>query len=211
MRNGIVFICSWSILSLAVAVVTVSGNERAWSQGSKARSPESRGTLPERFRPKMSNALRVRTDTARGRIWVLALDDVRVYDAANKRLIRKMPLPDWTVARYICRPDMALDSSGSAVISSNIDTRLWRIDAESFELTERKITLHGREQWDVGFGALAFAADGTLLALTTFGGSLWRINIGNDSASIVEQNPSLLNRCELTTQFLNELERRRKP
>ena len=157
------------------------------------------------------DALRIRTDTARSRVWVLGLDNVRVYDTVKKRLIRQIELPSWSVARLACMPDMALDRSGSAFISSNAQPRLWRIDADSFEVKVHEISLHGREQWDVGFGALAFAADGTLLALTSPVGSLWRIDVGKASARIVEENTSLRNVCELTMQFLSDFTRSQKP
>ncbi len=155
------------------------------------------------------DALRVMPDTARNRLWVLGLDGAQVYDTRKNRLIRKVELPGWSVVRYVCPPDMALDRSGSVYISSNVQSKLWRVDADSFKVEERQITLHDREQWDVGFGALAFAADGTLLALTSLGGSLWRIDAGKGSARMVEQNTAYLNVCDLTPQFLNDFERKK--
>jgi hypothetical protein len=68
-----------------------------------------------------------------------------------------------------------------------------------------------RERWDVGFGALAFAADGTLVALTSLGGSLWKIDVGTGDARMVEQNSRLLNVCDFTAQLLNDIERSGKP
>lgn len=146
-------------------------------------------------------SLRARTDTVRGRLWVLEVDAVRVYDAAGKRLIREVVLPNWSVGRFVCNPDLAIDNSGSIVISSNVQARLWRVDADSFEVKEREISLQGREHWDIGFGALAFAADGTLFGLTSTGGSLWKIDVDRGSARIVELGGLLLNQCELTAQF----------
>jgi hypothetical protein len=106
---------------------------------------------------------------------------------------------------------MVLDSSGSAIISSNVQARLWRIDAESFDVKEHEISLHGREQWDTGFGALAFAADGTLYALTSSAGSLWKIDVAKASAGMIEPDSPPSKACAFTTQFLKDLERSRKP
>lgn len=156
-------------------------------------------------------SLRSRTDAARGRLWVLGLDDVRVYDVASKRLIRQIVLPGWSVARFICHPDMVLDRSGTAIVSSNVQTRLWRIDADSFDVKEHEIVLLGRERWDTGFGALAPAADGTLFAVTSSAGSLWRIDVDRRSARMIEPERAYLNTCELTPRAVNDLERRHKP
>lgn len=211
MSNKIVSVCNWLILILVATIMTGCGNEETQTHGSTADRTDNGKALTETYGTGGRDALRIRTDAARSRLWVLGLDNVRVYDAVSKRLVREIVLPNWTVARFICPPDMVLDSSGSAIISSNMRAMLWRIDADSFELKGHEIRLQGREQWDVGFGALAFAADGVLLALTSFGGSLWKIDVDKGSARIVDLNARFLNVCSLTTQFLNSLERSQQP
>ena len=158
----------WTVLILAACVLTGCGKE------------EIAG------RPETTDVLRSRVDPASGRLWVLGVDAVRVYDAASKRLIREVVLSNWSVGRFVCAPDLAIDSSGAAIISSNVQARLWRVDADSFEVKEREISLQGKERWDVGFGALTFAADGSLLGLISTGGSLWKINVDKGSARVVE-------------------------
>jgi hypothetical protein len=153
------------------------------------------------------DSLRIRTDTVRGRTWVLGLDDVRVFDTARKKLMRQIELPNWSVARTICAPDMVLDDSGSAIISSNVQARVWRVDADSFEVKEHEISLLGRERWDIGFGALTFAADGTLYALTSAAGSLWKIDIAKASAGMIEPANPPSTACAFSTQFLKDFER----
>jgi hypothetical protein len=64
-----------------------------------------------------------------------------------------------------------------------------------------EISLQGREQWDIGFGALAFAADGTLMALTSSANSLWKIDIAKASASMIELYHPPLKACVLTAQL----------
>jgi len=137
------------------------------------------------YRHSERAALRVRMDNARNRQWVLTPDGVRVYDAATKQLIRTIELPGWSNARIACDPDLALDSRGSAIVSSNAQPTLWRIDGGDFTVSTREIRLRDREQWDVGFGALAYATDGTLLGSTHEGGTLWRVDLENGSARIV--------------------------
>jgi hypothetical protein len=163
------------------------GSEGPRAQGQEAVSKVAR------------DALRVRTDAARGRLWVLGVDDVRVYDAGGKRLIRRVVLPGWSVARFVCNPDLALDRSGAAIISSNVQSRLWRVDGETFAVTEREIALTGRERWEMGFGALAFAGDGSLLALAANANSLWKIDAAGVRASLVETYHPPLKTCAVAT------------
>lgn len=160
------------------------------------------GSLLEAHRGGSQQALRVRVDTARNRLWVLGLDHVYVYDIARKHLIRRIALPEWSVAQFICPPDMALDRSGTAFISHNVQPRLWQIDADSFQLKEHVIRLLNREGWETGFGGLVFAPDGTLFGVTASAGSLWWIDIGNANAHQVELDALVLDACALTAPSL---------
>ncbi len=209
MSHGIV--CGWAILFFAVGIMAGCRNEGNPTQGATAGHAGNNKALLEKYGIGERGALRFRTDTARNRLWVLGLDDVRVFDTTKKQLIRKIVLPNWSVARFICDPDMVLDNSGSAFISSNAQAKLWRIAADSFEVKEHVISLLGREQWDTGFGALAFAADGTLYALTTSAGSLWKIDVGKASASMIASDNRLLHVCELTASILSDFKRSLKP
>ncbi len=148
----------------------------------------------------LQDGIRFRRDAARNRIWLLGFEDVRVYDAANERLIRRVALPSWSVARYACDPDMVLDESGSAVISSNVQAKLWRIDGDTFTVSARDITLLERENWDVGFAALVPAGNGKLLALTSQAGSFWSINLDTGIAQMVARAAALQNLCGLAAQ-----------
>jgi len=151
------------------------------------------------------DALRVRTDAARGRLWVLGVDDVRIYDASSRRLIRRVELRGWSVARFICNPDLALDRAGGAVISSNAESRFWRVNGDTFEVKEEVVTLREREGWDMGFGALALAPDGSLLALAANAASLWKLN--GSGGSLVESYHVPLKTCAFTAQFPGRVER----
>ena len=142
-------------------------------------------------------ALRIKVDATRNRLWVLGLEHVYVYDITGKQLIRRVLLPNRSVAGFVCSPDMALDRSGSAFISSNVESRLWRIDAEDFGIKAQEITLHAGAGRDIGFGALAFATDGALFALTAHEGSLWRIDAVTLIASEIELSERLLGTCTL--------------
>ena len=139
--------------------------------------------------------LRVRVDASRNRLWVLGLDHVDVYDRAKKHLIRRIVLPGWYLPELICQPDMAVDQSGSVFISHNLQPKLLQIDPHTFQLKEHLIQLVNKEHWDIGFGRLAFDADGTLLAATASGGSIWKIDIANGRAHQVELSPHVSDEC----------------
>ena len=199
MSNRIVSVCGWLSLLFAVTVMTGCSNESNPTQSLTAGRTGNDNALPEKWGISVRDALRVKTDTARSRLWVLGLDNVRVYDTVKKRLIRQIALPNWSTVHFVCPPDMALDPSGSALVSSNAQPRLARIDASSFELTEYEIRLHERERWDTGFGALVFGKDGALFAVTSSASSLWKVDLGRASARMVKLNTPLLNACALTT------------
>lgn len=192
MTNRIIIACIWWTVIVAAMAVAGCSQEGVHAQGPAAIRGGDGEVLHDGFR--------IRRDAVRNRIWLLGLDNVRVYDGQSKRLIRNIALPSWSVARFACDPDMVLDGSGSAIVSSNVESRLWRIDADSFEVREHPITLQGRERWDVGFAALAVGADGTLLALTSVSKSLWKIDLGTGSASVATPVAALVNVCGLTLQ-----------
>jgi hypothetical protein len=126
--------------------------------------------------------VRVRSDVARDRIWILALDHVSVYDRATRRLIRRIDLPSWSVADRVCQPDIVFDAGGSAFISHNLEPKLWRIRADSFELKAHTLRLVGKEHLDIGFSTLSIASDGTLLGRASTGGSIWRLDLEGGTA-----------------------------
>lgn len=143
-------------------------------------------------------ALRIKLDATRNRLWVLGLKHVYVYDITGKQLVRRVALANWSVAGFVCSPDMALDRSGAAFIASNVESTLWKIDAEDFGIEVQEVTPRGGANRDIGFGALTFAADGALYALTAHEGSLWRIDVARLRANEVALSERLLNTCTLT-------------
>ena len=191
MRNRIIVALIWWIVIFA-AMLTAGCSRNVPAPGPAATRADHSSLLQD--------GIRIRRDAVRNRIWLLGLEDVRVYDAANERLIRRVALPNWSVARYACDPDMVLDESGSAIISSNVQARLWRIDGGTLTVSERDITFHERENWDVGFAALVPAGNGKLLALTSLGGSLWSIDLNKGIAHMAAPAAALQNLCGLTAQ-----------
>jgi hypothetical protein len=216
MSNRIVSIRSGLIVFFAVtAMAGCSDTGNRFQNLSEGRA-DNADLRQDVQRTGEQDVLRIREDVIRNRLWVLTLEEVRIYDTAKKgkTLIRKIALPNWSVVgfRHVCMPDMALDRSGSAFISSNAQARLLRIDADSFDLKDYEINFHERGGMDIGFGTIAFAADGNLLARTTPGGVLWKIDITKANAIMAEVNKKpLVDECAITTQLLNYFERSKQP
>ncbi len=217
MSNRIVSIRGWLVLLLAVTAMAGCGDTGKSSSNLSADYAGSTDLRNQSQETSEQDVLRVIEDLARNRLWVLTLKEVRIYNTAatGKRLIRKIALPTWSVVdfRNVCMPDMVLDRAGSAFISSNGQARLLRIDADRFALEDYAISFQAREGLDIGFGALAFAADGTLFARTTPGGLLWKIDIAKASATMTAVIKKLpVDQCaittrSITTQLLNDFER----
>ena len=203
MNNQIVSIRSSLALLLATALTAGCGDTGKDSADFSAAYVGSADLRNEKQGGQ--DVLRIREDLVRNRLWVLTSSEVRVYNTAatGKRLIRTIALPNWSVVgfRNVCMPDLVLDRSGSAFIASNGQARLMRIDADRFALKDYAISFRERDGMDIGFGALAIAADGTLFARTTPGGMLWKIDLARSSATMTDVVKKLpADQCAITTQ-----------
>lgn len=183
---------AWVLLPALLAMAGCDGRADSL-QAAAAGSKDSR-----QLETAGPGVLRVKTDEARRRRWVLGLDEVRVYDTQTNKLVRRITLPDWSVARYRCAPDLVLDRSGSALIASNVHPKLWRIDGGTFAVSERAVVLEGKEQWDTGFGPLALGANGSVYALTSDRLSLWKVDLASAKASVMEMYLPPAAKCALS-------------
>ena len=88
MSNAIVFGRGWLILLIAVSLAACGSSDENSSQTSLSVHADSADLKLHTYDMGERDALRVRKDVLRNRLWVLTLDDVRVYDLAKERLIR---------------------------------------------------------------------------------------------------------------------------
>jgi hypothetical protein len=209
MGKRIVSASGLGLLFLAAIGATACSTGADPHQGPAASRTGDAQRLAAGYGMDVRDALRVKTDTARNRLWVLGVDGVRVYDSTTRVLVRAIALPNWSVSKYECAPDLVLDSSGSALVSSNVQPTLWRIQGASFEVTEHAISLVGKERWDIGFGPLAFGANGYVYGLTSNGISLWKIDLPGAKASMMESYLPPLQSCTLSKLSLDRSERNR--
>lgn len=142
--------------------------------------------------------LRIRPDAERNLLWVLDHQGVAIHNNTSGRLVQRIALPDWVVAgrQFGCPPDLALDSSGAAIVSSNVLPVLWRIEPVRFEVSKLALALDADQDKDVGFSGLSFAPDGTLVAVGSSLGSLWRIDLRAASAKKVTSFAPARGACE---------------
>jgi len=174
-------------LSIHVAVAVIAA----------AMLPACNNSL-QRERPTAAKLEVVRADPARNRLWVLDLEVISVYDNTNGRRLRRIVLPEWMVLpkKYSCLPDLALDSSGTAYVSSNVLPVLWRIDPHGYEVARIELVLDTDNDKDVGFTGLSFAGDGTLLAAGAMAAALWQIDTSAASAMKIASYPSVARGCD---------------
>ena len=156
-------------------------------------------SLPARH--NNSEVYRIRADHQRGRYWVLSNDNIRVYNARDRQLIATITLLGWNVAGGVSPPDLVLTSAGTALVSSNIVPEFWHIDPDRYTVMRQTVTLLTRENWGVGFSALAFTAEGTLFGVTAHAGTLWRINLEERTATHIEVPERLLDVRELHVEY----------
>src|SRR6185295_8729775 len=118
--------------------------------------------------------LRTVHDAARSRTWVLEGDGLYLQEGALKK---RFALPGWIYVReaYACAPALAIDAQGAAVVSSNVVSRLWRIDPSGSRVTVHELALDADSDKDVGFTGLTYD-QGVFYAVSSVHGSLWRID-----------------------------------
>lgn len=167
---------------ITVALVCAIFGHGAASADPSASQGAGHETLLKNHQYGDKRAIRVREDAARHRLWVLGLDRVYVYDTRTRALLRQIPLPEWSVAKHICPPDMTLDGKGGALVSSNVQPRLLHIDGASFRAQAHQLDVVSKRRWEPGFGALAFGSDGSLYAMSSLAGMLFKIDLSTRTA-----------------------------
>lgn len=141
--------------------------------------------------------LRFQTDAARDRGWLLTPSGVFVFTLSTRQSIAHVSLPQWTWAgeAFSCPPELALGPKGEALISSNVEPTLWRIDPVNLAVSRHTPVLDAHADKDLGFTGLAFSqAQGAFFAVSQFG-ALWRIDPLLRRGEKVELSAPMLNAC----------------
>lgn len=143
-------------------------------------------------------AIHTQMDAGRNRLWVLERDAVYLFDAATRRLIKRVELPDWSFAgeSFSCAPDLALAPSGAALVTSNVTPTIWEIDPQLLVVRQHRLSLDADNDKDVGFTGLAFSVNGEkLFGVSALLGSVWTIDLARDSAHKVPLSKPVHGAC----------------
>ena len=148
----------------------------------------------------LAEPLRIVQDPERNRTWRLERDAVYVQEAAKTRRIE---LPGWMHVdeSYVCRPDIALDAEGAAVITSNVVPIVWRVDPRTGTASQHELVLDHDQNQEIGFSGLTYAADqGVFFAVSATQGSLWRIDPMLRRAQKIPTSQPVRNACSLAVE-----------
>ena len=145
--------------------------------------------LPALFLALSSAAdpIRVLCDEPRDRTWILGTDAVYLHERGISTPPRRFALPGWIYLKppYAREPDLLVEPGGTVIVSSNIMSRLWRIDADAASTEELDIALQPGSDRDFGFSALEMMGHGALRATSSTDRSRWQIDLAARSASRV--------------------------
>jgi hypothetical protein len=125
----------------------------------------------------VAEPVRYRAQLERERAWVIDAKGLFLEEGRKPR--RGISLADWQWAAepYACAPDIAIGPRGEAVVTSNVQPVLWKIDPETLAVTMHRLQLDADADKDVGFSGLAYSArEGAYFAVSELHGSLWRID-----------------------------------
>jgi hypothetical protein len=184
------------VVALAIAVAGCD-SDAASSRAPKASVAKS---MPQDWYRGEQPILRSQVDEIRGRIWVLTLGGVALYEASTGEEVAQISLPGWLWVgeQYSCPPDLAIGPSGEAVVSSNVVPTLWRIDPVTLAASEHRLMVDDENGKDIGFTGLVYSAkQGAYLAISAFQGSLWRIDPLLRRAQNISLSAPLPNSCGL--------------
>ena len=130
--------------------------------------------------PLLDSASRIRNDPARHRVWSLTQAGLALRDVATGEATRFVALPNWHWAHVDyggCLPDIALGPRGEVVVTSNVTPILWRVDPQTLQATEHRLSLNADYDKEVGFTGLVYSAEhDAYFAVSAAHGSLWRID-----------------------------------
>src|SRR5580765_2602064 len=121
MRNAIALLAL-----LAASIIALGGCD---SRIASEQSPRPSSAVSE------AN-VRYQVDAANGRIWWLTREGVFLRDARTPQKIA-VPIPGWQFAGepYGCLPALALGPNGEALVTSDVESTVWKIDPDTLAVS----------------------------------------------------------------------------
>ncbi len=136
-----------------------------------------------------TEALGLKVDEARDRLWLVDGAAVYVYQIANHQLLKKVLLSSVVTTDNPGLNDLAIDSDGSAYVTDSFNPFLLKVDGKSFEMTVFRdltgIVPYGQQNnFPYNLNGIAFSPDHqSLVSVKTNEGTLWRINLADRSVN----------------------------
>lgn len=165
-----------------------------------ASADDAGAEIPSAWHEEGVPILRFQIDPLRERGWLLTQSGVFVFDYRTRRTTAHVMLPQWVWAgeAFSCPPDLALGPKGEAVVTSNVEPTLWRIDPVTLAVTRHALVLDAHKDKDVGFTGVAYSRkQNTFYAASPFG-ALWRIDPLLRRAQHIEVSTPMPGGCSLT-------------
>jgi hypothetical protein len=143
-----------------------------------ASADDAGAAIPSAWHEEGLPILRFQKDPARDRGWLLTRSGVFVFDFRSRQTTAHVGLPQWVWAgeAFSCPPDLALGPKGEALVSSNVEPTLWRIDPVTLVVTRHPLVLDAHGTKDVGFTGIAFSKTQNAFYAASPFGELWRID-----------------------------------
>ena len=133
-------------------------------------------------------ALGVKVDDARDRLWVVSPSAVYVYKMKSDQLLAKVELASIIQVPNPGLNDLVIDGEGNAYVAESFHPLLLKIDGRDFRATKFRdlsaIPYGTQGDFKYNLNGIILARDGkSLIAVKTNEGTLWRIRLDSDAVT----------------------------
>jgi len=194
MSNGIA-----PLSLLAASIIALSGCD---GRVASEQSPRTSSAVSE------SN-VRYQVDAANGRIWWLTREGVYVHDAKMPQKVA-VPIPGWQWAGepYGCLPALALGPNGEALVTSDVESTVWKIDPDTLAVSRHVLAPDADVDKDVGYTGLVYSSEhAAFFAVSGLHGTLWKIDSALTRAQKVSLSAPLPRACGVAVRAPQKAER----
>jgi len=153
--------------------------------------------------------VRYQVDAAHGRIWWLTREGVFLRDARMPQRIA-VPIPGWQFAGepYGCLPALALGPNGEALVTSDVESTVWKIDPDTLAVSMHVLAPDADLDKDVGYTALAYSTEhAAYFAISGLQGSLWKIDPSLTRAQKIALSAPMPKACGVAVSAPQKAER----
>lgn len=153
--------------------------------------------------------VRYQVDAAHGRIWWLTPEGVYVHDAKMPQKVA-VPIPGWQWAGepYGCFPALALGPNGEALVTSDVESTVWKIDPDTLAVSMHVLAPDSDLDKDVGYTGLVYSSEAAaFFAVSGMHGSLWRIDPALTQAQKVAVSAPMPRACGVAVRAPQKAER----